>query len=358
MAISPVNLKGMHTSYLILTVASIRFSLTPGVRKILWASTALSILLPLVLLSLPAWSGNLAETHTSDEETDAAVQSIALEAANKPIPAHGAEISTEKDRLAAVGMMCRKIGAKLGSVNETACVAQNLTLSPGVSVQGNPILIKEYPPNPNRQPQARILLIGGIHGDEYSSISIVFKWMETLNKHHSGLFYWRIAPLVNPDGFFQTNAQRYNHRGVDLNRNFPTADTDEEWLTESLEYWKGRPHKDPRRFPGSAPLSEPESRWIAAEIDQFKPNAVVSIHAPFGLLDFDGPPNTPPERLGQLYLSPLGTYPGSLGRYVGGTKKIPIITIELKSAGIMPSEEEIRTIWMDLVNWLQGHVFD
>jgi murein peptide amidase A len=257
-----------------------------------------------------------------------------------------------------VAQICKKIGAKLGSVNEKACLNEEFSLSGGRSVNGLPIIIKEYPPVKNRTPQARILVLGGIHGDEFSSVSIVFKWMQKLNKHHSGLFHWRIAPLVNPDGLLRKESQRMNQNNVDLNRNFPTAATHSEWLNQSRKYWVDETERDPRRYPGPSSLSEPESRWVTDEIQRFKPHAVVSIHAPFGLLDFDGPPNIPPEKLGKLYLSLLGTYPGSLGRYVGSVQRVPIITIELEHAGIMPSKQEVRSIWKDLVSWLVGHVRD
>lgn len=251
---------------------------------------------------------------------------------------------------------CALIGNKLGSVSNADCLAHHLTTSKGVSLHGIPILLKEYPPLPNRETHARILLLGGIHGDEYSSISIVFRWMEILNKYHSGMFHWHVIPLVNPDGLLQKDSQRMNAHQVDLNRNFPTSPTQNEWLEASQSYWINETHRDPRRYPGPAPLSEPESQWVAEEIATFKPDVVISIHAPFGLLDFDGPPNTPPERLGKLYLSLLGTYPGSLGRYCGEIIKIPIITIELEHAGIMPEKQEISAIWMDLIQWLTGHV--
>ncbi|MBF0429433.1 MAG: murein peptide amidase A [Magnetococcales bacterium] len=253
-----------------------------------------------------------------------------------------------------VAEMCNKISSKLNSIKREECLGQNLQLTNGQSVNGLPILMKEYPPQPNRPPQARILLLGGIHGDEYSSISIVFKWMETLNAHHSGLFHWRIAPLVNPDGLLQSKSQRTNAHGVDLNRNFPTLD----WHRESREYWINRTQSDPRRFPGTAPLSEPESRWVVEEMERFRPHVIVSVHAPFGLLDFDGPPTTPPEQLGALYLTLLGTYPGSLGRFAGVQKRLPIITIELPLSGAMPNQTEVNTIWSDLVQWIRGHVHD
>ncbi|ABK42572.1 peptidase M14, carboxypeptidase A [Magnetococcus marinus MC-1] len=247
---------------------------------------------------------------------------------------------------------CQRIGNKLGSVSVQDCLSQELRPTGGYSVGGIPILVKEYPPLGQRLPRGRILVLGGIHGDEYSSVSITFRWLEKLNLYHSGLFHWRVAPLTNPDGLLQENSVRMNAHGVDLNRNFGTPD----WADKALEYWEKDTLRDPRRYPGPAPLSEPESRWIAQEIESFKPDVIVSIHAPYGLLDFDGPPKNPPKRLGSLYLSPLGTYPGSLGRYAGMYKKIPIITIELKYAGIMPSNSEIRNIWMDLVRWLSRNV--
>ncbi len=246
---------------------------------------------------------------------------------------------------------CAEIAAKLASVGYTECLARGLQASEGRSVLGRPILVKEYPPLPGRRPRARVLLVGGIHGDEYSSVSVVFKWMKILDRHHSGLFHWRFVPLLNPDGLLRKpRAQRMNANGVDLNRNFPTPN----WFEESHAYWE-RTRRNPRRYPGEAPLSEPESRFLAQLIADFRPDAIVSVHAPFGILDFDGP-SRPPKRLGQLYLNLLGTYPGSLGNFAGVQQAIPVVTIELPHAGIMPRPREIRRIWVDLVRWLVNNV--
>nr|CRH07680.1 putative Protein mpaA. Peptidase M14, carboxypeptidase A [Candidatus Magnetococcus massalia] len=266
--------------------------------------------------------------------------------------AAGDPYANPEGRRLSVKEACQRIGTKLGSVSIRDCLKQKLRHTGSYSVNGTPILMKEYPPLKNRRPRGRILVIGGIHGDEYSSVSIAFRWLEKLNRHHSGLFHWHVAPLVNPDGLLQRKSSRMNARGVDLNRNFSTPN----WAVEAPDYWVNRTRRDPRRYPGTAALSEPESRWIAEEIETFKPDVIVSIHAPYGLLDFDGPPKNPPQKLGSLYLSPLGTYPGSLGRYAGMHKRIPIITIELQYAGIMPSKSEIRNIWMDLVRWLSRNV--
>ncbi|MBF0460281.1 MAG: succinylglutamate desuccinylase/aspartoacylase family protein [Magnetococcales bacterium] len=295
------------------------------------------------------------------------VQELVKEAASQStVVPDAVKKGGEKKSPVSVQEGCLKIGAKLSSVGHEECMASGLRLTGSQSVEGFPILLKDFTPParqgpptdpsaPQTQPvQARILLIGGVHGDEYSSISIVFKWIKILEKTYSGPFQWHIVPLVNPDGLLQTKSTRTNAHGVDLNRNFPTRD----WKEDSADYWVRRTGKDPRRFPGKSPLSEPETSWLFDEIKNFQPNVIVSIHAPFGLLDFDGPPTTPPERLGNIYLSLLGTYPGSLGRYAVESLKIPIITIELPHAGVMPSATETETIWSDLIGWIRGHVFD
>ena len=59
-------------------------------------------------------------------------------------------------------------------------------------------------------------------------------------------------------------------------------------------------------------MSEPETRFLNDQVERFQPQLVVSIHAPYGVLDFDGPV-TPPRQLGALRLERVGVFPGSLG---------------------------------------------
>lgn len=251
-----------------------------------------------------------------------------------------------------VAEACRQIAGKLASVSLPECHRDGLRAREAVSVNGFPMLVEEFPPLAARRPLGRVLVVGGIHGDELASVSVVFKWMTTLGQHHSGLFHWRIAPLLNPDGLLQRRSQRMNANGVDLNRNFPTPD----WTAQSHHYWVQRTGRNPRRYPGAAPMSEPETRWLVDEVTQFRPDVIVAVHAPYGVLDFDGALPAP-ERLGGLYLNLLGTYPGSLGNF-GMRQGIPVITIELPSAGIMPSAAEISDIWVDLVAWLRRNLPD
>lgn len=246
-----------------------------------------------------------------------------------------------------VEQLCNEIGAKLGSVSVSGCQSQNLEDTGHYSVLGRPLAHKIYPPLEQRDPLGRVLLIGGIHGDEYASISVVFKWMDILNIHHSGLFHWKFIPLSNPDGLLREQAQRQNENGVDLNRNFPSAD----WSELALEYWRERTGSNERRYPGPYAASEPEVASLVDEILTFQPDIIVSVHAPFHLVDYDGPP-TAPEQLGTLSLRKLGVYPGSLGNYGGLDLNIPVVTIELPYAGIMPTQQNISGMWTDLVAWL------
>ena len=246
---------------------------------------------------------------------------------------------------------CERISGKLASVNYDECFNKNFSLSGGYSVNNVPILIKEYPPLDSREPLGRVLLFGGIHGDEYSSVSIVFKWMNILDHHHSGLFHWHIMPLLNPDGLLQKSSSRVNANGVDLNRNFPTTN----WEEESEYYWIEKTKSNPRRYPGKSALSEPESRLLVEEIREFNPDIIVTIHAPHGIVDYNEPHNGP-YKLGRLYLNLLGTYPGSLGRYAGVLKHVPVVTIELPYAEIMPKSGEISHIWRDLISWLSKNI--
>lgn len=246
---------------------------------------------------------------------------------------------------------CKRIANKLASISLQQCLERQLEFAGAWSEQQIPLLIKHYPPLPERSPQARILLIGGIHGDEYSSVSIVFKWMAILDQHHSGLFEWQLAPLINPDGMLRKKSQRTNSNGVDLNRNFKNGDNPD----ESLQYWQAKTKSDPRRYPGASASSEAETQWLTQLIDDFKPDAIVSVHAPYGIIDFDGPPD-PPTHLGALHLYLLGTYPGSLGQYAGKHLNIPVITVELPYAGMLPSDAETLRIWTDLVDWLRNNI--
>jgi hypothetical protein len=245
---------------------------------------------------------------------------------------------------------CKRFSARLNSVSLATCQNSGLKPTGAHSREGFPILMHQVPAAKGHDP-VRILLLGGIHGDELTASSIVFQWMQWMHGPLAQQFQWEIVPVLNPDGLLAATPRRVNANGVDLNRNFPTPD----WSKEAPAYWRRVTNNDPRRYPGKAPLSEPETRWVHEEMERFRPNVIISVHAPFGVLDFDGPVK-PPQRFGRLIFNRVGVYPGSLGNYSGVQKNVPVITIELPNARAMPPEAEARRIWQDMLTWISRNV--
>ena len=242
----------------------------------------------------------------------------------------------------AVASPCETWSRRLPTVTLAACAHAQLTPAGARSVNGQALMQRDVG---SPDAKLRVLVIGGIHGDELSSSVLVLRWIAAANET-SAHVHWRFVPMVNPDGMLAVRPTRVNAHGVDLNRNFPTPD----WDREAPVYWHERTHSDPRRYPGPHPLSEPESHWLLQEMERWKPQLIVSVHAPYGVLDFDGP-SVPPQRLGRLYLDQVGIFPGSLGNYGGVTKRIPVVTIELPDALHAPQEAETRQMWLDLLRW-------
>jgi len=251
---------------------------------------------------------------------------------------------------AAMGPCDRFVG-RLPNVTRAQCEAAMLKDSGAASVQGTPLYIRDVGA---RDGKLRVLVIGAIHGDELSAASVALRWIHLAADERADMpqpVYWRFLPVANPDGLLGRPPRRTNAHGVDLNRNFPTP----YWERDAPVYWQQRTRKDPRRWPGPAPLSEPETRFLQQQMAQFKPHLIVSIHAPYGVLDFDGP-SVPPSRLGRLYLDRVGIFPGSLGNYGGAHQGVPVVTIELPSALRTPLDAEIRQMWLDLLRWTANKI--
>lgn len=193
------------------------------------------------------------------------------------------------------------------------------------SREGRPIFHVEKSSDDKRG--KRILALGLIHGDESLAGEMSVDWTERLVKLDKHRSTWRFVPLLNPDGLMRKT--RMNAAGVDLNRNFPTRD----WNDEARPYWEKAGKKDPRRFPGDSAASEPETKCVIAHIKDFKPEFIVSVHTPYKVLDFDGP-SMPFPKYRDLPWRALGNFPGSLGRYMWRDYKIPVLTVELGSSMI------------------------
>lgn len=266
---------------------------------------------------------------------------------------------------------CALLLPRLPGVSRAQCLATQLQSSGAQSRQGTPLYWRDVL-QPAAVPDAlavnrpvaaplRVLVVGAMHGDELTAASLALRWIGmAAAEGAAGLpatagapVHWRFIPVLNPDGLLAPKPTRVNAGGVDLNRNFPTPG----WAQDAPVYWEKRTRKDPRRWPGHEPLSEPESKFLHQQMAQFQPQLVVSIHAPYGVLDFDGP-HDPPARLGRLRMDKLGVFPGSLGHYGGLHRGVPVVTIELEHALIMPAEAEVRAMWRDLRQWMSTRLLE
>ena len=249
---------------------------------------------------------------------------------------------------------CDQLRARLHSVSGERCKREPFVVAAERTAGGRSLVMLDIDAAAAKVNPAvaggkkRVLVIGGIHGDELTSVSTVFRWIDSMRAPEAGRYQWRVIPLANPDGLFARPSTRTNSRGIDVNRNFETAD----WVKDAQAYWTRRTGKDPRRNPGEKAGSEVETQWLQAQIEQFRPDLIISVHAPYNLLDYDGPVPLP-MRFGRLELNRLGVYPGSMGNYGGLQLKIPVVTIELPHATVMPSPRDQQLLWADMLKWIR-----
>lgn len=161
-----------------------------------------------------------------------------------------------------------------------------------------------------------ILLVGVFHGEEPQGNYLINKYMKTDLSHIKNKLV--IIPCLNPDGMAKN--QRQNSNGIDLNRNFPTKN------------WKVTTRKE--YFGGNEPASEIETKFMIDVLNCYKFDAILSIHAPFEIVNFDGPAQELAEKISKITNYPsqgdIGyPTPGSFGNYAGAERKIPTITLEL-----------------------------
>ena len=193
----------------------------------------------------------------------------------------------------------------------------------------------------------RILVFGLIHGDEIPSEELALHWVKRLEGLDPSN-HWRIISSLNPDG--KELKTRGNANGIDINRNFPTKDWDE----HALVHWKNTLKENQRRYPGPSAGSEVETQCAIKHIEEFKPDVIVAIHTPYGLMDFDGPSDKIKNKVIPFKSLPwkrLGTFTGSLGRYMWDERHVPVLTIELRENSLRKNLKEF--LWLqDQVSYL------
>ncbi len=197
----------------------------------------------------------------------------------------------------------------------------------GVSVQHRPIELTTFGDGTRR-----ILVLGGVHGDEYGS-AVADAFVAAVRADPAlipeGATIDVIACL-NPDGL--AAGTKGNANNADINRNMPTPD------------WRAK--LDPKDLSGQRGLnggtssaSEPETQALLQALKTHY-SVVVSLHSKGGIVDFDGPGA---ESLARVLAESAGlpldhvayqTYiHGSLGGYLKRTGT-PLITVELPAPAL------------------------
>lgn len=239
---------------------------------------------------------------------------------------------------AAVALLCGCQGSGPSRGEETQVVepARGAWEEVGVSVKGRPIeAIRVGTGVP------RVLVIGGIHGDEREAHPSISRLVERLGAGQAaGAATWRVVRDLNPDG--SALARRPNSNQVDLNRNFP-----------SRNYVRRERH-------GPRPLSEPETNALYNLVMSERPSLIVVFHSsgygPF--VNYDGPGGEAARAFAdgasrtdaRWRLVPEMSYatPGSLGSYFGVDEGIPVLTIEFERG------QEPLQAWLALEAGFEG----
>lgn len=185
-----------------------------------------------------------------------------------------------------------------------------------------------------------ILVIGGVHGDEPEGVRLAhdtLKWLksniDSQNRDGKTLCPWILIPCLNVDGFAKRT--RVNGRGVDLNRNYPSSDWNQEARAE-------------RYFPGASPGSEPEIQAIVELIRDTKPRLLIHYHSWKPCIVGAGPSAMKDtlrlaKSSGYEAMEDIGyPTPGSLSQFGFLDNGIPVICIEEQDE--MP-EADLDTIW-------------
>ena len=162
-----------------------------------------------------------------------------------------------------------------------------------VSASGRPLQIFSFT-NRNQQTSAgrhQFLIQGGLHGNEALTPEFV-TWLakryargeSLLNHLPSAEVTIDFLPHANPDGIAEKN--RYNARGVNLNRNFGIL-----WgLT--------------RENPGAKSFSEPETRAIDRLLQQRRYTAAIDVHGYINWIVAPSDPETLARHQGSRNLTP------------------------------------------------------
>lgn len=215
----------------------------------------------------------------------------------------------------------------------------------GYSVKGRPITAYYYGSG-----ATTIMFTGGIHGSEPSGTTTMEAWVAHLDTYAYKIPAGRqvvVVPNTNPDSIAARS--RYNANGVNIARNFATANWRKDIETTNGGILAGGG--------GSAPMSEPETQALATLTAQLKPRIEVSFHAQGRLVGANEFADS--TSVGDLYASIVGystmytnaeevmgyaltgEYEGWMGEKLG----LPAILIELPGASGNYFSSQQSALW-------------
>ena len=184
-----------------------------------------------------------------------------------------------------------------------------------------------------------VLIIGVFHGDEPQGKYLIEKYLsQKIYPQKEGNNNLIFIPCLNPDGM--QNNTRINANGVDLNRNFPTKN----WGQDGSD--AGENPKD--YYGGKAPASEIETQFVIDIIGKYKPKIILTLHAPYKIVNYDGPAQDIAQKISEIINYPVEPSigyptPGSFGTYCGVERNIPTITLELDEK--IPVENLVQPVF-------------
>jgi hypothetical protein len=181
----------------------------------------------------------------------------------------------------------------------------------GRSVEGRPLRVVTVGAGAGR-PRPLAMAIANIHGCEVISGELALALVDELTADEPTEPVRRlldradvaVVPVVNPDGRTRSLASldrrgpirlapRRNANGVDLNRNWP-------WATGVRDHWSPLAGTSRVRSPwyrGPRPHSEPETRALAALVDERPPSVLLNLHSTGQIVThpWSGRPDPPPD---------------------------------------------------------------
>lgn len=184
-----------------------------------------------------------------------------------------------------------------------------------------------------------ILIVGVVHGDEPQGKYLIEEYLKTHYNFSSNsdlppsskspisrrgrLF----IPCLNPDGL-QLN-RRTNANNVDINRNFPTKN----WGKNEGDN-ATCDDETTNYFGGKSAGGEIETQFLIDTINKYTPSLVMTIHAPYKVVNYDGPAKEIAEKISDIIEYPVEASigyptPGSFGTWAGVERNIPTITLEV-----------------------------